>query len=72
METYQVVHKEVAAMDIKSLIRTKPSLYRFLSNVVEKYNALRWKLAKSNCVWGGTERLIAKEYKNSNSRPNYI
>jgi hypothetical protein len=49
-------------MDIKGLIRHRPGLYRFLMNGVEKFNAFRWKLAARGFC-GGTEGLIAREYK---------
>lgn len=50
-------------MDIKNSIRRHPTIYHLCMNAVEKYNALRWKLALSNQSGGGTERLIAKVYK---------
>lgn len=48
-------------MDIKQFVRQQPGLYRFLMKVIEKRNAIRWKVAIS--INGGTEKLIAKEYK---------
>lgn len=49
-------------MDLKQFIRQKPCVYRFLMNVVEKYNETRWKFALKG-FGGGPERLIAKDYK---------
>ena len=48
-------------MNIKNFVRKHPSLYRFLMNLVERCNSVRWKIASRSS--GGRERLIAREYK---------
>lgn len=49
-------------MNIKDFIRSWPVLYRVLMNGIEKLNAFRWVLA-SRGFFGGTEGLVAREYK---------